>query len=110
MAGAAAPPPAGGGGAVQRVSAQELAALIADVAAWLKGGADATSADSGGVTAVTTATQADALAAQFAAKLRAIMPRLLDALLDPERGAPGGRAGRGRAAGANARRARTRRG
>jgi hypothetical protein len=68
------------GGAKVRASGAELNQLIAEVGAWLRGGGDSSMDGSG-------ATQADAHAAQFVAKLRAILPRLLDALLDPERGA-----------------------
>ena len=63
-----------------RATGAELNQLIAEVGAWLRGGGDSSMDGSG-------ATQADAHAAQFVAKLRAILPRLLDALLDPERGA-----------------------
>jgi hypothetical protein len=65
-----------------RATGAELNQLIAEVGAWLRGGGDSSMDGSG-------ATQADAHAAQFVAKLRAILPRLLDALLDPERGACG---------------------
>lgn len=68
------------GGPKVRASGAELNQLIAEVGAWLRGGGDSSMDGSG-------ATQADAHAAQFVAKLRAILPRLLDALLDPERGA-----------------------
>jgi hypothetical protein len=62
-----------------RVSPAELNQLIQQVGTWLRGG-DSSMDGSG-------ATQADALAAQFVAKLRAILPRLLDTFLEPERGA-----------------------
>ena len=68
------------GGPKVKATGPELNQLIAEVGAWLRGGGDSSMDGSG-------ATQADAHAAQFVAKLRAILPRLLDALLDPERGA-----------------------
>lgn len=71
---------ASAGGAKVRASSSELNQLIAEVGAWMRGGGDSSMDGSG-------ATQADAHAAHFVVKLRAILPRLLDALLDPDRGA-----------------------
>jgi hypothetical protein len=62
-----------------RAGPAELNRLIAEVGTWLRGG-DSSMDGSG-------ATQADAQTALFVAKLRSILPRLLDGFLDPERGA-----------------------